>query len=279
MEYIYSVEKHLSRDYFSNIHSPEPLTFQIICYNICYEGRYPFVQFLLEKPLSGLLRLPEITVINDTVLEEVVIDYVFRILNYLKIPSLDLENIELKGIYKNKPILFVNISNLDICKQELIHNTRFWFGLFTEIASIGSIYDLQIDPCVTQLFVENYIFGSISYKTDYGNLKEINSPDVGYSTDVLSVSKIHNIFGLPKSDTKYGYLMCFHLLYSSIHNNICHDNGINRYALFMDTIFMEDNITNIENSLELYDSIVVDDNIAILKEYNQQIPLSLLKFS
>jgi hypothetical protein len=273
MEYIYSVEKYLSRDYFSYIHATNSITFQIVCYNICYEGRYPFLQFLLEKPLSGLLKLPEITIANDNVLEETVTDYIYRILKYMKISPLDLDidNIQIKGIYKDKHIIFVDISNLDICKLELGRESRFWFGLYTEIVSICSIYDLLIDPSTTQLFIENYIFGIIMYKTDYGNLKEIVCPDVGYTSDVYSRSRIHNVFGYSKCDTKYGYVMSFHLLFNNTMGP-----SINRYALFMDTIFIQEDTNNIENSLQLYDTVIVDNNIAILKEYNQQIPLSLL---
>ena len=282
MEYIYYPKNNTSKDYENIIHSPNNIVMNVICYHINNEGRYPFIQILLEYDINlDTFKLPQVNILSDNVLEKTVLTYMSKVFNTL---NLSKEHIVIDGLITSTktPVILVNITNTDISDLELNKDNPYWFALYNEIINNEHICNIPISDNVVDFCLSNPAFGTLCYTNNFGNKKEYPLPDVGYSNSDTNQSQINNIYGKPKNNGKYGYNFYFDVRPENINNY----EYTNRYAIFVDKYitFTKEEINkyyneqnkSIDDILNKYDSIYIQDTptILILKEYNQHIPLA-----
>jgi hypothetical protein len=286
MSYIYYPSQKASKHYELILHHPTNMNFTLICYHVNMEGRYPFIQLLLEKSeFQNSFKLPQINILSDALIEETTTNKVLSMLKTFITKKIEPEDIIIDGIINGTPpIMLVNLTNINIFNLEFTQTSNVWFVLFNEIVNNENIYNIPIDDNSVSFCVSNPIFGSLYYTTPHGNKKEYPVPDVAYTGSNYKESKIYNTLGLVKTKGKYDYQFYFVTnMNDAAINSI---ESINRYAVFVDksVSFTKEEIDkyvnklnkSIDDALMKYDSVYIQDepSLLILKEYNQHVPLT-----
>ena len=254
-----------------------------ICYHVTTNGKYPFIQIMLELGLNldGLnldgLNLDGLNLDPVFVLPSVTINKEFTNVNIsnmllrkikaelkrLKCKTDLLTANEYKGIFsftddagKDNVYALIDVSSVDISCLNLSKSVTTWFALPTEIININSICDIPISESVSYLFTYVMPELGVLYKTGFKKEPYL-LPDVVYTDcDNIKEAEFQTIFGPPKvlSDA-------FQFTSSFSKKGVGSDTMVplkNRYALF------------IENDL----CSILDNQTILVKEYESFTPLS-----
>jgi hypothetical protein len=270
----------------------------IIPYSINKRGKYPFVEFILNKSREFY---------KDNILSEVnfnrffymnhldILDCSNKLLNasfshVIKDESVDF-NKYYKGYVNENHIVYLFYDCTEINKDSTVTNLyNMWITLSEEICRKSSC-DALIHNDVVEFFKNNRSF---LYLTDEdGHSYEL--PDVGFTGSSFKKAEFRSVFSNMASSIDdifgpyYYFTSCKHAIEdareekSKTTTNIMNYGGLNRYALFKGRSvsfydFSSGNDEGDENNSEKdwsvnNDSIYIENLIA-LKKYEQHVPIS-----
>ena len=247
-----------------------------ICYHVTTNGKYPFVQIMLELTQS-CFDLPFVTINNDFTSENIATMILRKIKAELKRLRCKIDLLtmnEYKGIFipslkdmdKNKQNVYalIDVSSVDISCLNLSKPITTWFALPTEIININSVFNIPVSNSVLTLFThimpELGVIYNTSEKTPY------LLPDIVYtSSSDLKETEFQVLFG----PSKIGNYFHFSSSISQSENN-------NRYALFIENPIQKTELNESESESEYEaDECIILNNCSILvTEYETFIPLS-----
>lgn len=288
MDYIYLASLYCNPDtsildIFSDLDSGQ---LYYICYHITKNGKYPFVQIMLQLKDELSFSLPSVIVeqeeqnISEPILKKIKTD-----LRHLRCNTNLLTEDNYKGIFSdnNKSYALIDVSSVDITCIQLLRSSSIWFVLPTEIININSVCDIPIYKEVIDLFTYVMPELGVLYKTN--ELKEqYLLPDIVYtSSTTVKQSEFQTLFGPSKEEIYYHFNSSF--------LDLCKDEmleAINRFALFMeDPIIFDfdlelDDIKDIDDIEDIvYEKyglpqciLIQSMNILLVKEYELFYPLS-----
>lgn len=300
MNYVYLASQYCNPDtsildIFSDLDNGE---LYYICYHITTNGKYPFVQIMLQ--LKDEFSLPCVTLesinlqginlqgINldleqDQSICDIILKKIKKDLTHLRCNTNLLTDDNYKGIFSdnNKSYALIDVSSVDITSLQLLRSSSIWFALPTEIININSICDIPISKEVIQLFTYVMPELGVLYKTN--ELKDqYLLPDVVYtSSNTVKQAEFQTLFGPSKEEIYYHFNCCFLDLSKDELTK-----AINRFALFIeDPIIFDlelDDIKDIDDIEDIvYEKcgssvciIIQGMNILLVKEYELFQPLS-----
>ena len=262
--------------------------------------QFLFTKVMQNPILTEEFSLPHIYVSHSSCHKDIMtetIDYVKTALLQMNCNIENLNEENYKGIAylsNNFPVALVNVSNIDINYMKLYRNAEYWFLLPTEVINNKSVCNIKLENNSVDIFIK--YASSITLLNNPENKLYYSLPDVVYSGRELEESKFNSIFGERKryiDDTNNGYY-AFYLNFNDavleggwVRNGgtniidlndktITHNlsgrllveneygkyinNGINRYALFVDCLTINDDIT--------------DDEIKYVKVNNKQMVIT-----
>lgn len=184
----------------------------ILCYHVTTKGKYPFIQFMLDKLpflnniINEMLILPFITISNDTTedFSDIIINKIKQNILALGCDSSKITENAFKGLIrdsKERVYALVNISDVDIFRIAITRNTPAWFVLPTEIINNKSVCNIPIDGDVTDLFSNIPELGALS-KLDSSNPFSkpdfFPIPDAVYSGSYLKMAEFRSVFSMSR---------------------------------------------------------------------------------
>jgi hypothetical protein len=235
-----------------------------ICYHVTKNGKYPFLQIMLENNLlNNSFVLPSITIDKDFTNKNIETLIFRKIKADLKRIRCNLVIAEYKGILKtNKKNVYalIDVSSLDISCLNLSKSVTTWFALPTEIINMNSVCNIPVSNKVSNLFQN--VMPELGVLMNNGAPYLL--PDVVYtSSPDLKETEFRSLFG----PSKVGSFFHFCSSLSQLENN-------NRYALFIENPILK---SELELELELEDQnelCILDNNNILVTEYESFIPLS-----
>ncbi len=249
----------------------------LLCYNICNDTKEPFMQFMFKKiPQNPIIKeqftLPYIFIDNNydnNYVKNLVIDYIKNALNIsgIKYTNELIEN-SYKGIICINNVYFalINISEIDIFYMKFSRNSEYWFLLASEIINTKSVCNIPIEDIATELFCKYSSKIAILWNSDVN--QSYSLPEAVYSGGELKEVEFNAIFGQRVrpllNDKYYSFFVNFLDAIESSgwsSNGITHNdagrliveneygkyinNGINRYAIFVNDFIEENENTDI----------------------------------
>lgn len=207
----------------------------ILCYSINNDGKYPFLQFMMEK----------IPFCNNFIKEQFIFPYIMYTDTSQDIKSLTLNKIKTslkeigcsfdtvnetmyKGIiHDNKgiPYILINITGIDINGLQLSRNTLTWFVLPSEIINTKEICNIDIDNDVTELFTN---LPELSLLTNNETQKYFIIPDAVYTGSEFKDVEFNSIFGNRKTK-EYNSCGKYHYFCRTFGNAVKY-GGWNKYG-------------------------------------------------
>jgi hypothetical protein len=294
MDYIYLASQYCNPDtsildIFSDLDNGQ---LYYICYHITSNGKYPFVQIMLQlKDELGFI-LPSVTLELEQNISQPILKKIKTDLKHLRCNTNLLSEDNYKGIFSdnNKAYALIDVSSVDITSLQLLRSSSIWFALPTEIININSICDIPISKEVIDLFTYVMPELGVLYKTN--ELNELYLlPDIVYtSSTTVKQAEFQTLFGPSKEEIYYHF--------NSYFFDLCKDEitktdtaepwaeAINRFALFIeDPVIFDlelDDIKDIDDiedivyeKCELSTCIIIQSmNILLVKEYELFQPLS-----
>ena len=296
MDYIYLTSQYCNpdtsiSDIFSDLDNGQ---LYYICYHITTNGKYPFVQIMLQLRDGLSFNLPSVTIqsinleqdISDLILNKIKTDF-----KHLRCNTNLLSEDNYKGIFSdnNKSYALIDVSSVDITCLQLLRSSSIWFALPTEIININSICDIPISEEVIHLFTYVMPELGVLYKTN--DLKEqYLLPDIVYtSSTTIKQAEFQTLFGPSKEEIYYHFNSSFLDLFKDELTKALEPwatEAINRFALFIeDPIIFDlelDDIKDIDDIEDIvYEKcglttciIIQNMNILLVKEYELFQPLS-----
>lgn len=237
---------------------------QYICYHVTKNGKYPFVQIMLDLSNQTNFVLPTVT-INPHLTNKTIETLIFRKIKAdLKRLKCNLVSAEYNGIIvtnKEQVFALIDVSSLDISCLKLSKLVTTWFALPTEIININSVYNIPISNNVLNLFQN--IMPELGVLMNNGSTYLL--PDVVYTgTDNIKEAEFRVLFG-PSKIGNY-----FHFCTSPSHE----DNTINRYALFIENPICKLDMNVDVDIEEQSNSCILDNNSVLVTDYESFTPLS-----
>lgn len=252
MDYTYLLEaasvKSL-KQYPTNVFEDGPILI-ILCYHITTDSKYPFLQFLFRKMVQNPI-LPEkfslpylnLIEINKQDIMEHSLSEIRSALKSMNCDTSGLNGENYKGVIyleDNFPVALVNVSNIDINGLKMGRNSEYWFLLPSEVINSKSICNIPIDEDTSEMFIK--YAPTISLLHNYETREPYSLPDAVYSGNSLDEVKFSSIFGqkcrplFTEDLTKYySFFTEFGSAVLSTMDKIKEENGINRYAIFVDS--------------------------------------------
>ena len=288
MDYIYLTSQYCNPDtsildIFSDLDNGQ---LYYICYHITTNGKYPFVQIMLQLKDELSFNLPTVTIesINlDQDICDIILNKIKTDLKKLRCNTNLLIEANYKGIFSdnNKSYALIDVSSVDITCLQLLRSSSIWFALPTEIININSICDIPISEEVVQLFTYVMPELGVLYKTN--ELKEqYLLPDIVYtSSTTIKQAEFQTLFGPSKEEIYYHFNGSFSDMFK---DELL--EAINRFALFIENPIIFDlelddikDIDDIEDIVYekcgLTTCIIIQSmNILLVKEYELFQPLS-----
>jgi hypothetical protein len=295
MDYIYLASQYCNPDtsvldIFTDLDNGQ---LYYICYHITTNGKYPFVQIMLQfKDELGFI-LPSVTLeqeeqkISESILKKIKTD-----LKHLRCNTNLLSEDNYKGIFSdnNKAYALIDVSLVDITCLQLLRTSSIWFALPTEIININTICNIPISKEVIDLFTYVMPELGVLYKTN--ELKDqYLLPDVVYtSSTTVKQAEFQTLFGPSKEEIYYHFNSSFF--------DLCKDEitkavstepwveAINRFALFIENpIIFDLELDDIKDIDDIEDIVyekcgsstcilIQSMNILLVKEYELFQPLS-----
>jgi hypothetical protein len=286
MNYIYLASQYCNPDttildIFSNLDNGQ---LYYICYHITKNGKYPFVQIMLQ--LKDEFSLPCVTLVQDEDICDTILNKIKTDLKKLRCNTNLLSEDSYKGIFSDndKSYALIDVSSIDITSLQLLTSSSIWFVLPTEIININRICDIPISKDVIQLFTYVMPELGVLYKTN--ELKEqYLLPDIVYtSSTTVKQAEFQTLFGPSKEEIYYHFNSSFLDLFKDELTR--ETKAINRFALFIeDPIIFDlelDDIKDIDDIEDIvYEKcgltsciILQSMNILLVKEYELFQPLS-----
>lgn len=309
-DYIYKGIELLNED-LDLLNDIDKQIINIVCFHINNEGKLPFMQFLMYNnygiPFLGctfqefIFPLLEI---NEDVKSNIQLSVKNQIKYLLSIIGCSHNNddeIIIKGLYNNcnKYYLFVDISEISITPLYLKKTTPVWFALTNEIINQQHICNIPISKNVQDLLLSDYKLFTIT------NLQgeNIQNPIVVYEGSHFKQTEFQSIFGVSKKDNNYVLLYSINDAFKNgswnntgkselKFNKQITDNefgrysfgGINRIALIysLNEYVNTDELAIDESEVffdgcDLITCVKNGNQVAIIKDYNQQVSLSYHK--
>jgi hypothetical protein len=241
-----------------------------ICYHVTKNGKYPFVQIMLELS-NNEFTLPSITIDKDFTNKNIETLIFRKIKADLKRIRCNLVTLEYKGIInvnvesnKKNVYALIDVSSVDINCLNLSKLVTTWFALPTEIININSVYNIRVSNKVSNLFQN--VMPELGILMNNGSPYLL--PDVVYtSSPDLKETEFRSLFGPSKTENFFHFCT----LISESENN-------NRYALFIENPILK---TELNSDLDLdvdiddqNDLCILDNNMILVTEYESFIPLS-----
>ena len=294
MNYIYLASQYCNPDtsildIFSDLDNGE---LYYICYHITTNGKYPFVQIMLQLKDEISFILPSVTLLQEQDIGDTILKKIKKDLTHLRCNTNLLTDDNYKGIFSdnNKTYALIDVSSVDITCLQLLRSTSIWFALPTEIININSICDIPISKEVINLFTYVMPELGVLYKTN--QLKDqYLLPDIVYtSSNTVKQAEFQTLFGPSKEEIYYHFNCCFlELSKDEMTKAVSAESwakAINRFALFIeDPIIFDlelDDIKDIDDIEDIvYEKcssssciIIQGMNILLVKEYELFQPLS-----
>ena len=230
-----------------------------ICYHVTTNGKYPFVQIMLEL-LQDCFVLPSIAIDKDYTNKNIETLIFRKIKADLKRIRCNLVIAEYKGIVKiNKKTVYalIDVSSVDINCLNLSKSVTTWFALPTEIINLNSVCNIPVSNNVSNLFQN--IMPELGVLMNNGMPYLL--PDVVYtSSSDLKETEFRSLFGPSKIGDFFHF--CTSILPSK--NN-------NRYALFIENPILK---AELDLDQDQNDLCILDNNTVLVTEYESFIPLS-----
>lgn len=286
MDYIYLTSQYCNPDtsildIFSDLDNGQ---LYYICYHITTNGKYPFVQIMLQLKDELTFSLPYVTIVQEEDISDLILNKIKTDLKKLRCNMNLLSKDNYKGIFSdnNKSYALIDVSSVDITCLQLLRTSSIWFALPTEIINIKSICDIPISEEVTELFTYVMPELGVLYKTN--ELKEqYLLPDIVYtSSTTVKQAEFQTLFGPSKEEIYYH----FNTSFLDLFKDELTIEAINRLALFIeDPIIFDlelDDIKDIDDIEDIvYEKyglttciIIQSMNILLVKEYELFQPLS-----
>jgi len=231
MEYTYIIENQANKEIqIGNID-----ILYILCYHITTEGKYPFLQFMMNK-------LP---FCNNLVKEQFILPYIlfdksthsYELLILDKIKKA-LQNVGCNGnrvsdnmykgiIYDNSdiPYALVNITDIDIFGLSLSRTTDTWFILPSEIINTTEVCNIPVDDMVIDLFTK---FPELGILKNNKTHEPYMLPDAVYTGGEHKNVVFNSVFGNAKTK-EYCVNSEYYYFYRSF-NDAIKDGGWNKYG-------------------------------------------------
>jgi len=175
----------------------------ILCYSISEQCKYPFLQFMMDKipycnnVAKEQLTLPYIFVRDSTSdIANIVLQRVMSGLDLLGCDYTKVRDDMYKGIIfiepNASPYALVNITGIDIRALNFTRQTCSWIVLPSEIINVKQVCNIDIDPEITQLFIDNPQIGCLlnGKSSEYYML-----PDAVYNSGDLKQGEFQAIVG------------------------------------------------------------------------------------
>lgn len=292
-EYKYLIENYVNKNIDTQfiIDNINNRILNYICYRINNDGKYPFIEIILEKIpyCNNLIEeefiLPSLMINNSNLnnIEELIIEKIKKQLESIGCNTDKLTNDNYLGITENyfeNIYAIVNISNINIKNFSINRNSQIWFSLPTEIVNNKSICNIPINNKVIELFNNHFSELGILFKKKEKTPYPL--PDILYSINDYNTCKLEYLLGRNKTIIENkGYYRTFYRCYKNIYTEINNNIGLNRYAVFIENYKnisrYEFNILNtvkVDAILQIYNTImiqnVINDDTIIIKniEYN-----------
>jgi hypothetical protein len=242
-----------------------------ICYHITTNGKYPFVQIMLELT-QNCFDLPFVTINKDFTSENIANMILRKIKAELKRLrcKTDLLTInEYKGIMNtnlestNKNVYaLIDVSSVDISCLKLSTSVTTWFALPTEIINKNSVFEIPVSNDILSFFThimpELGVIYNTSEKTPY------LLPDVVYtSSSDLKETEFQALFGPSKIGNYFHF--CTRISQSE-HNN--------RYALFIENPVQKMELDQEQDQDQIDQCIILKNHMIVVTEYESFTPLS-----
>ena len=262
-----------------------------ICYHITTNGKYPFVQIMLQLIDELGFTLPSVTLVQEDNIGDLILNKIKTDLKKLRCNTNLLTDDNYKGIFsdKNKTYALIDVSSVDITCLQLLRTSSIWFALPTEIININSICNIPISEDVVQLFTYVMPELGVLYKTN--ELKDqYLLPDIVYtSSTTVKQAEFQTLFGPSKEEIYYHFNTSFLDLFKDKLTKALQPwatEAINRFALFIENPIIFDlelddikDIDDIEDIVYekcgLTSCIIIQSmNILLVKEYELFQPLS-----
>jgi len=269
----------------------------IIPYSINKRGKYPFVEFILNKSREFYKDeiLSELNFYRFFYMNNIdILENSSKLLNanfnhILKEKTTDF-NKYYKGyiVNENNNIIYLFYDCTEINKDSTVTNLyNMWVTLSSEITNKFSC-EMSIDSAVVDFFTKN---SSFLYLVDEdGNSYEL--PEVGFTGSSLKNAEFRSVFSNTSSsmDEIFGPYYYFTSYKDAIEDareekskttaNIINYGGLNRYAIFKgksisfyDYSSGDDSINCEKDWSDVSDSIYIE-NLVALKNYEQHVPVS-----
>ena len=254
-----------------------------ICYHITTNGKYPFVQIMLQLIDELGFTLPSVTLVQEDNIGDLILNKIKTDLKKLRCNTNLLTDDNYKGIFsdKNKTYALIDVSSVDITCLQLLRTSSIWFALPTEIININSICNIPISEDVVQLFTYVMPELGVLYKTN--ELKDqYLLPDIVYtSSTTVKQAEFQTLFGPSKEEIYYHFNTSFLDLFKDKLTK-----AINRFALFIENpIIFDLELDDIKDIDDIEDIVyekcgsstcilIQSMNILLVKEYELFQPLS-----
>ena len=287
---------YLASQYFNpDINAPDIFSdltdgqLHYICYHITKNGKYPFVQIMLDNNLSNKeFDLPSITINEDftnTNIATMILRKIKADIKRLKCNADSITTSEYKGIFipslskrgSNKKNIYalIDVSSIDISCLNLSKSVTTWFALPTEIININSVCNIPVSINVLNLF-QNILpeLGVLFNNTSFTKWPYL-LPDVVYTcSDNLKEAEFRVLFGPSKIGNYFHFSTSFSELTKDSKTNI-----INRYALFIANPIQKTETDRETDAEDQNDLCILDNHMVLVTEYESFTPLSYHKIS
>ena len=269
-----------------NAENPPPLNkVNVIFYNICNQGKVPFIQFILSNNLLGSLSLPTLEFSEQSNFVEEVQSLGKNCVESLIINNYNIRDFEYKGWheYENEIYVFVDFSSLSITNTYITDLDMYAFVSLSSIIQYGQFLCSPITLPVCQYF--KYFLDAFLLQDDKCEIQPI--PIIGYAIQSWEACQFTNIFGITevRDHTIRHYKL--NRDFDEIMNSYANiDNKTIKYGLNIIAVtggnskFICDKLS--EEMFNDNDLIILnEDNICsvVFKNHLCQVPLSCYKLS
>ena len=208
MDYTYFLENQSNKNIIiDDIYKENIINLlNFICYRVNTDGKYPFLEFMMEK----------VPFCNNFVKEQFIIPYILFSDIKKSIEELVIEKIKdslknMGGDYKNvnynmykgitydldgKPYAIVNITGIELTRLNLLRNNLTWMILPSEIINNKKVCNICIDEDVTKLFTEMPELGILRNQK---NNEPFLIPEAVYSGDESKIVEFNSLFGIRRT--------------------------------------------------------------------------------
>jgi len=256
-----------------------------ICYHVTTNGKYPFVQIMLDNNLlKNEFDLPFITINEDFTninIATMILRKIKADLKRLKYNTDSITTSEYKGIFipslrkrgsnEKNICALIDVSSIDISCLNLSKSVTTWFALPTEIININSVCNISVSSNVLNLF-QNILpeLGVL-----FNNRTPYLLPDVVYTfSDNLKEAEFRVLFGPSKIGNYFYFCTSFSQLTKDSKTN-----SINRYALFIANPIQKTETETEGETEDQNDLCILDNHMVLVTEYESFTPLSYHKIS